>query len=605
MPANNFPFGLVNRKSVGLVILSLGIIGGLSYATINNRLKGGASLEMPTYEVQQGPLTISIIYAGTIQARDKEVIKSELEGQNAILYIAPDGARVKKGDLLLELDTSTLKDELIDQQIKVQNAEAAFINARENFEVVKSQAQSDIDKAVLTYSFAKLDLEKYEQGDYPKSEKEALSNIQQQQEALNLAKQDVKWSQILFDQKYLAQSELDNDKLAATRAAIQTESAKDALKLLKEFTSKRQMAQLSSDVKEASMALERTQRKANANIVQASAELQAKESELERQNSKLKKLEGQIEKAVVRAEMDSVVVYASQSRGFRGNEEPLREGTLVRERQELIYLPTTSSYKADLKIHESVLDKIRINSPVRITIEALPGKVFTGHVATIAPLPDQQSMFMNPDLKVYNTEVYIDGNGDGLRSGMTCEAEIIIDQFDDALYIPVHTVLLIGGKPSVYIAKGDTMEVRTVEIGPDNNRLIQIKSGLQKGEKVVLNPPLASAELDDGTNKEKFNLPAKTGDMAAPAGGQPAAPGTQPGSGPGAGPSIQPQDGGMGAPDTTGGEMRRGGRNRQGGAGEAGPGFGPGGPGEGQPGMGGRPDMQNMTDEQREQMRQR
>lgn len=598
MASNNLGFGLLNRKSLGLIILSLGIIGGLSYATINNRMKVGSALDVPTFEVQEGPLTISIIYAGTIQARDKEVIKSEIEGQSAILYIAPDGARVKKGDLLLELDTSTLRDQLIDQEIRVQNAEAAYINARENFEVVKSQAQSDIDKAQLAYFFAQLDLEKYEKGDFPKDEKDAVAKIQEQQEALNLAQQKAQWSQILYDQKYLSKQDLDTDILAATRAQNQKESAQTALDLLRNYASKRQLAQLSSDVKEASMALERTQRKANANIVQASAELQAKQSELERQISKLEKLKGQIEKAVVRAERDSVVVYVSQSRGFRGNEEPLREGTLVRERQELIHLPTTSSYKADLKIHESVLDKIRVGLPVRIKIEALPGKVFTGRVASIAPLPDQQSMFMNPDLKVYNTEVYIDGNGEGLRSGMTCEAEIIIDQFENTKYVPVHTVLLIGGKPCVYVAKADGMEIRPVDIGPDNNRLIQIKSGLEKGEKVVLNPPLNQAEVNDGTGMDDFLMPPKPSESDIPAVEQPSAPGAEPG--------IQPPAGGMGAAGRGGGEMRRGGRTRGGEAGEGSQGFAPGGiPGEGAPGMGGRPDFQNMTDEQREQMRQR
>ncbi|HQH74170.1 MAG TPA: efflux RND transporter periplasmic adaptor subunit, partial [bacterium] len=394
------------------------------------------------------------------------------------------------------------------------------------------------------------DLKKYVEGEYPKLEKDALSLIQQRQEELNLAKQEVDWSQILFDQKYLSQSELDNDKLSATRADIQLQSAQNALDLLRNYTSKRQLAQYNSDVKEASMALERTQRKANANIVQASADLQAKQSEFDRQISKMKKLEGQIDKAVVRADMDSVVVYVTQSRGFRGNEEPLREGSQIRERQELIYLPTTSSYKADIKIHESALDKIRLDLPVRITIDAMPGKVFSGHVATIAPLPDQQSMFMNPDLKLYNTEIFIDGDGDGLRSGMTCQAEIVIDQFKDTAYVPVQAVLQIGGKPSVYVVQGDKMEARAVEIGPDNNRLIQIKSGLQKGEKVVLTPPLASAEVNDGTGEQEFIIPEKKADTAAPAGEPAGAPGAQPGPGvqPGAGPAVQPPDGGSGAP---------------------------------------------------------
>jgi HlyD family secretion protein len=62
--------------------------------------------------------------------------------------------------------------------------------------------------------------------------------------------------------------------------------------------------------------------------------------------------------------------------GRRFNTEPLIEGREVREREELIYLPTTSSAKADISIHESNLEKIRLGLPAVITVDALPGRKF-------------------------------------------------------------------------------------------------------------------------------------------------------------------------------------------------------------------------------------
>ena len=70
-------------------------------------------------------------------------------------------SRVKKGELLVELDTSSLEDKTVEQQIRVQNAETGFIRARENLEVVKNQAESDIARAILDFQFAGEDLIQY------------------------------------------------------------------------------------------------------------------------------------------------------------------------------------------------------------------------------------------------------------------------------------------------------------------------------------------------------------------------------------------------------------------------------------------------------------
>ncbi|HQO34164.1 MAG TPA: efflux RND transporter periplasmic adaptor subunit, partial [bacterium] len=501
--------GFFSRRSVWFVLVCLVAAAGISYATMGNRFGKDPLFSQPTYEVQQGPLTISIAVSGTIQAREKVIIKNELEGSSTILYLVPEGTRVKEGDLLVELDASALVDQKVEQQIKVQNAEAAYINSRENLAIVESQAKSDIDLAKLTYDFAEQDLQKYEEGEFPKLKNEALAMIKQREEELSLANDKVKWSQVLFNEKYLSQTELDNDKLAATRIQIQLDLAKADSELLEQYTYKRQIAQLTSDVAQAEMALDRTQRQANANIVQASADLQAKLSEYDQQKSKLEKIEDQIVKAKIYAPMEGLTVYAtSVQMSFRGNNEPLQEGQQVRERQELIHLPTTASYIADVKVPESSLEKIRIGLPVRITVDALPGAVFTGKVMSIAPLPNAQSMFMNPDLKVYNTQISIDGDGETLRSGMGCQAEIIVDYFQDATYVPIQSVLRVGDKPTVFVAKGTEWEPRTVDLGLDNNRLAQIKSGLKKGEVVLLTPRLSSAEVSDEDRfKEATDIP--------------------------------------------------------------------------------------------------
>jgi len=77
---------------------------------------------------------------------------------------------------------------------------------------------------------------------------------------------------------------------------------------------------------------------------------------------------------------------------------------------------------------------------------------------------------------------------------MSCKAEIIVAYYEDALYVPVQSVIQVGGEYVVYVVNGSSLERRKVKVGLDNNRTIHILEGLQEGEKVLLNPPLKEAE---------------------------------------------------------------------------------------------------------------
>jgi HlyD family secretion protein len=469
--------------------------------------------DMPTFTVKRGPLRISVTESGTIQAREQIILKSEVEGRTTILTLIEEGTRVKKGDLLVELDASSLLDAKVDQQIRVQNAEASFVGARENLAVVENQAKSDVDKATLSLDFAKQDLKKYTEGEYQNERKKMESEITLAKEEVQTAEEKLKWSQKLAEKEYISQTELQIDELSAHKNKLDLELAESNLRLFEDFTHPRNLAQLESDVNQAQMALERTDRKAKADVVQAEADLKAKESEFERQKDKLQKNEEQIAKTKIYAPADGLVIYATSAKtqGFRGSQEPLAEGSEVHEQEELIYLPTASAVKAEVKIHETSLQKVKLGLPVVVTVDALPGKTFTGHVEKIAPLPDAQMIWMNPDLKVYNTEVYLDGQGDYLRTGMSCKAEIIIEDYKDVTYIPVQAVLRIGGEPTVYVQTGGEFKPRKVKIGLDNNRMIRVTEGLKEGEVVLLTPPLAPATVEQGEEKAVSETSAETG----------------------------------------------------------------------------------------------
>jgi HlyD family secretion protein len=494
------------RKSFKLygIILLVVAVGVAAVWLKIVRGNDSVAADVATFVVKKGPLRISVLESGAIKAREQRVIYNEVEGRTTIVSIVPEGSYVKQGDLLVQLDVSTLKDTKIDQDIRVQNAHAAFVNATENFEIVKNQAVSDVNVAQLTLRFADQDLDKYLKGDYPNQLESATSKITLARENLARAEQTLQWSEKLYKEKYIAETELEGDRLSRSRCQVDVNIAVNELDLLQKYTYVREIAQRESDVRQARMSLERTERKAKANVVQAEADLNAKEQEYKRQQDKLAKIEDQIQKARIVAPIDGMVIYATSAQAGGGrmhmdNRQPLQEGVEVFERQELIYLPTAASSTAAVAIHEASLQKIRKGLPAVITVDALPGRQYFGTVARIAPLPDPQSMWMNPDLKVYNSDVWLDTNDPALRTGMSCKVEIVVEEYPEAVYVPTQAVLRVDGVPTVFVVQPDgSIEERKVEIGLDNGVMIRVIKGLSEGEVVSLSPPLKAATVQPG-----------------------------------------------------------------------------------------------------------
>jgi len=499
---------LKSPKTIGVIVAVVLICLMVLWLKVV-RGSGSSTSDLATFVAKRGPLTISVLESGTIQPREQITLRNEVEGRTSIVSLVPDGTRVKAGDLLVELDASTLKDSKIDQDIQVQRAEAAFINAQETLAVVKNQAQSDVDVAKLNLQFAEQDLQQYKEGQYPNEKTAAENEITLRQEELTRAEETLTWSQKLYKEKYISQTEWQADKLAVTRSNNNLVLAENSKKLLEDFTYHRNIAQLESDVHQAKMALERTERKAKADVVQADADLKAKELEYRRQAEKFKKIEDQLGKTKIYAPQDGMVVYATTSgqRGPFDRREPMDIGVEVTERQDLINLPTTASMKARVDIHETSLEKVRVGLPTVITIDALAGKKFLGHVGTIAPLPDARSMWMNPDLKIYPTDIYLEDSDIALRTGMSCKAEIIVAQYEDAVYIPVTAVIRVAGRHTVFVVKDGLLEERKVEIGLDDNKMVRVISGLEEGEVVLMTPPLKAATIEPGSQLEGTGSP--------------------------------------------------------------------------------------------------
>ncbi|PHX63005.1 MAG: hypothetical protein CK551_08235, partial [Planctomycetaceae bacterium] len=130
-------------------------------------------IDLITHVVKPEKLQVTILERGTLEALDnKDIICQVRSGSKGssfsttIKWVIDDGSHVKQNDLIVELDDSGLQEQLKSQQISRDRARNDFIQAEANYDIVKSQNESDIATAEIAIELSALDLEKFQEGDY-------------------------------------------------------------------------------------------------------------------------------------------------------------------------------------------------------------------------------------------------------------------------------------------------------------------------------------------------------------------------------------------------------------------------------------------------------
>ncbi|MAE65259.1 MAG: efflux transporter periplasmic adaptor subunit [Phycisphaeraceae bacterium] len=475
------------------------VVVGVAIAAVSGGSPDIASVSSPDsdaawFTVERGPLTISVVTAGSIQSLDALVIKNEVEGRTTVLKLVEEGTQAKAGDVLIELDSSQFDDDRIEQEIRVQNAHAALVQATQKLAVVREEAKVDIDAATVDLELARLDFEKYtaDQGEYRQELRRAETKITIAEARLERAEDKLEWSRKLETEGYITGSQLKADALAHQEAQVEVELARNDKRLLEQFTLKRQTAALTSALRQKEFALTKTRHLAKSKQVDAEVEERARLLTHQREKQRLEKLVTQIAKCTIKAPVDGMVVYASSTQSSFRDMDLLIEGAEVRQHQELIRLPTAGKLQADVKIHESMLNRVRVGLAVRIETDVISGVVFNGRVSKIATLPDAQNRWLNPDLKVYNCTIELDADTEGLRPGSSCRAEIVTEHHEEALFVPVQAVRRVDGVPVVYVRSGSAARARQIEVGRNNSVMIHVTKGLEEAERVLLSPPMGA-----------------------------------------------------------------------------------------------------------------
>ena len=334
--------------------------------------------------------------------------------------------------------------------------------------------------------------------DEPKLGGETLQSLRTYQSSIELRKEELAqaqnrltWTTKLFEKEFVTKDERDKDAFALKRSEINADKAETELAIFRRYTFFTNFQRQFSKVLEAREEFERKKAMARSRLAQKAASFNSRVAGFRHATEKLQDCKDNIENCTIRAKRPGLVVLQQQSRWNR--QQPLEVGSDVRPQQTIFEFPNIEEMVVRVDIHEAVIDTVQVDQQASITVDALPGETFQGKVIKKAVLPSAQSSWLNPDLKMYKTEVGLEGDAESVRPGMTATVEILAQHLEDVTYVPIQAVQTDqDGKHYCYRPDGSRA---AVELGKRNQIFVVVLSGLNKDEKILMTPPELVANL--------------------------------------------------------------------------------------------------------------
>lgn len=467
------------------VILALvalvGVAGWSFWAGGDSRPK---DYNIVLHNVERDDFALTVTERGEVESAGVTEVISEVKAKNtpglSILRIVPEGTVVKKGDFLVELDSSALREERTAEQILVNTAAALVVQSRNIYE---------------TALIAK---EEYLNGTYVQERQTIESEVFVAEENLSRAEEYHEFSKRLAAKGYINQLQLEADKFAVEKSRKELDAAKTKLNVIDNYTKAKMVKTLESD------------------IVIAKAKWESDKNSLELEEEKLKEMDDQIAKCTLTAPKDGTVTYAHNRENWGGDEFVVKEGAVIRERQAVIRLPDPTKMRVKLNVNESLIQYIRPGMPATIAPIGTGGRALRGSVQTINQYAEPGG-WRKANVKEYKALVTIDDPAAELRSGMTASVTIRCEEIPNAIQAPVQAVYAHGKDFYAFVFNDGAWEARPIKVGPTNDKFFVIEQGLTEGDRVAMNPRayLEQVKLPELAPESKQQVVQLTPEMPA------------------------------------------------------------------------------------------
>ncbi len=453
----------------------------------------GAAPSSSRCKVVRGPLRIAVEENGYLAAKDNVKISPMFKGQGTITVLVAEGKSVVPGDVLIEFDKTQLEQQISELENSLVQFEIELEAARANLEIQERDNQAAIEKAELGLQMAQLTLERYEQGDAPNELRKLALAAEKAASEFERAKERFQQVPELVAQGFLTRIQEEEERIRLREAEIGDENAKKDLELHQSYSVRMERTKKEADVKDALRELENARKKADINVKEKQANLAQRERQVTSTKNRLEQQRGELVHYTVKAENPGIVHYGDPENPWWRQE--VKVGNNAYQGQTLVTIPDLTSMQVLIQVHEADIDKIKVDMPVVVTVDARKGETFTGKITEIASVATSNN-WSDETNKSFKVEVTLDAITGELRAGVTAKAEIEIESLPDVLQVPIHALVPEGGKHLAFVIHGAGSEEREVKIGKNNAHSVQVLEGLTEGEELLLYDPRSEGATD-------------------------------------------------------------------------------------------------------------
>lgn len=217
-------------------------------------------------------------------------------------------------------------------------------------------------------------------------------------------------------------------------------------------------------------------------VRQAEAKLREVETERTKKQNEITKINELMSQFTVFAPDQGMVIYRKSWNGTK-----ITEGEQISAWDPTVAeLPDFTIMESITYINEVDIQKVDIGQEVTIGLDAVPDKMLSGVVTSVANIGEQRK---NYDSKVFEVTIVINESDSLLRPAMTTSNRVIINEIKEALHIPLEAVHAIDSVSYVFLKDGLSPVMQQVELGLMNENSVIIQRGITQEDQLYLTIP--------------------------------------------------------------------------------------------------------------------
>jgi len=422
---------------------------------------------------------------GEIQTYQPIIVYNDCRNyEREILDLAPEGTWVEEGDLLCVLDCSELKDQLNIQQTELIRAKAALVNAEAQRELQNVHNARRRAAGGFQLSQAQDKLRSFE-------EAESGQELRVLRNSVFLKRQEADSSRELYEQarQFTAMGYQSSNSLATADAAYEgtarrLDQADDLFQLTRTFLHPRSRLELTTGAELAAKDVERIALQCQlTNAVTAVSVLEAQKWVAGVQRY-VDYLTGAIDACTIYSPGAGELIYCHK----RDEGKYIEVGSRVHYMQNLVRVTDRSQLTVSGRVSDRQAHAVSVGQPVLITVPTIPDEEFHGTLDWIAPIPSEGAWFLPNDLHHKLQVMLTDESSrlDLLALGASARLSIIVDDRPDVIQVSTNAVIPRNDGYAVIVENPQGMHVQTVTLGVSNDTTVEVRSGLEGEERVVI-----------------------------------------------------------------------------------------------------------------------